>query len=1690
MATKTFHDPLLKSNFASPFLTTRRNEILDLLANSVILPAYILCIDNIITALTKTFPLPALFNLIIWLLALLPLVGIIGANIIWRLGFKGRKRAFAIGFTLILALLFNNTERTIYLFVITFLIIALEFLIKRIIARRKLKIISVNLPILFLTTAILAVTILLFYWINTFPKLSLHISTIKILILAFLLGSTPFPLILGIQDAWASFTEDSHRKQASVVKFLLHLFTRVVLYVILTLMLFLSDDLTNASILALSLMALASGISDLLSRQRANFRNIFRSFQKDYIYRLISPTTSPANLIIALIQKAKGLVQKNLIWIFFLSALIFGGFLLPGFLYWKNPDVDIWKLFNVAILGSFLLILLSIGVMIMQIRARHIVIPFTTVHIGDDAELDIAANIMTHAFVEQLREVTILLNLRQVENLSLRSERGLAVFVTSGLDQDFIDQVRSLGNIETSELKMPFGNIFGLFIQQLAETQVRGTVKRQDDNSIAVWVEFSKRGGRSFGVDLIILPDEVTHEINNDRIIEMANILAVKLVAKLGFHSHLATSWESMHLFLEGLNAAYHRNWWQAIENYQKAVHIEGVTRNSFGYGYYHLGAVLMSQGEISKGMKYLQHAELSGPPLAETQYMLALGLFLQNRDRLHKDRTIFTDIEWRCKTALNMRQDFPEAHHLLGTAYYQRGRLREREWTSKSMVDNEAKLSSKSDPISKHYEDDYSKASHHLRKSIKAYDHAIRYLPNDAQTQSTIFDEQSRLVQDRIAATHRLADALRCLKLYAEADSYYREVLVAYPRNNRTLVDLAKTYTLAKNWGRADEFLRGEVFNHPELYWNKSACFYMGWSQLGGLTEIGNPVKRALDTVIRGYELIANWKQTNPKTAREKILWNAVCWLDYAIHQYPGYLYVWRQMNWLESFKKVVRRFGGASSNAQNIEGIYQLNLGNNENYITFLKLWMAWRILGNAYQNDEDLSELARSVADDLLTHNNQAVFPNPHFGEYYQAMKGIRAEYVSLLEKGDNEHSIKSIRRRKESLLLGEKSYNAWKKSTGAFTTLLNKIDDSVTFGDRWSADIFADLSLLTIKILVEGKAYEYAKQVAELSLELLSKMKERCDNACTDLEMLPLGGKVATYQLSMLYAWQAYAMLMIIDDVATLARINDRKTNPDEIQKLIEHSKILVGHNPLTILSQALLYKHLGFLRQAADELNQLATLVAPFDPHKYIIRDFEKNDSSMQVEEITQPDSASRLYKKERIHGRRQLDTIVNLTNIHYTLASVHALLEEYYLVSMHINTAIGNSPHQDVTAELFLNLAITLNRQEKYDEALTAAEKAIERHVHLSRFHYKSAKTFEPFVLECVLLTNSERYSTALEKAYQVIESVDYKNSMERHLNALNELKIEYSELQQVVDHLSWFESKLKKAIKLYESNIKSVAKRGERFLYSEITDLCLRHDKLSKVINRKQGRNHHRDGLPVQIIFSSQLIALLARDIFEYRVYFSDMLNNISYNWVELNTNLQRAMEYSTSATNRMYELLKNIIDLPENRFDVSRGITKKVKSEFDSIVQATAYYEERLANYLDTKAWAYYKLGKPRDLTMAQNILEDEAIKYGANNATIYYHLARLCITKIEQIWQSIPTKYRVNKNIPSKEAHDITNLLRLSTLYWRQAMGLNQSGNLRARLSRIHERLISYRQEWEKIYRVSTNSAETLDISREKQ
>jgi hypothetical protein len=230
---------------------------------------------------------------------------------------------------------------------------------------------------------------------------------------------------------------------------------------------------------------------------------------------------------------------------------------------------------------------------------------------------------------------------------------------------------------------------------------------------------------------------------------------------------------------------------------------------------------------------------------------------------------------------------------------------------------------------------------------------------------------------------------------------------------------------------------------------------------------------------------------------------------------------------------------------------------------------------------------------------------------------------------------------------------------------------------------------------------------------------------CEEDHSNEGRLFLGGKVAYYQLSTLYAWEAYAELSIKEDVATKARLNLSEYFPDldYLDGLIQSALSIHSHNPLALFVKSILYKQRGLTHLAADQLTRLTSIVAPFNPHKYIRRDFTKKTSSPITQDssrFSQTTSPQLYLLKEKVHGRRQIDNIINLANIHFELASIYVATDEIQFVVSHLNQAISYSTSNDMTAELFLHLAVLLTKQELFQEALAATEEAKERNRGLS----------------------------------------------------------------------------------------------------------------------------------------------------------------------------------------------------------------------------------------------------------------------------------------------------------------------------------------------------------------------------------
>ena len=1659
MAALKVHSLPARETILSPFPTKRRKEILDLLANIIIFPAYLLVFKGIVEGIGNYFALKELVRTVIWIVSGLPILNMLSANIYWRPGFWKRKRVFAISIALLL-FFFLHVEYIVHqVFLITSTLLLFEFFLQRLLARNKF----LSNPLRPGVVSLVIVNVLL---LGILGILILYYSSLYIFIPPWLIRAplfisifviTPFPIYFGINDTRKSYKREMRFSLPTRIGFLWRIFSRMFIFICFLSILLISNDVMSVSLLGLALILLVANPNDLISQQRANIQYIFRRIRQETIHQLISTSLPPVNPLARLWNWITSPIKKNIIWFLFIFAWGMGSILLPIFLYTKNIEKNLLILMTIGLVTGFVLASLTIIYWMIQITPKHVVIPFKTINGNEDPGLEVIANLTTQAFVERLKNISVLLNLRQVENLSLRNSGSLAVFVASGQDKELIEQVRALGNIDTKDIKIPFGNLLAPLIANLIETRVYGSVQRKEDRTIAIWVEYQQRDGRTVAVDMAFLPENSALDIDRDTINQIASTLAVKLVFNLGGYAHLASSWKSLQLFINGLDAAYHRNWWHAIACYRKAVHMEEAARNTFGYGYYHLGVMLLFQGEINQGMRYLELAETVGPPLPETQYMLALGRFYQFRNELHIIRSVFADIINGCQSALKLRPDFPEAYHLMATAYYQRGRLRERTYTRyyKDLTESPYRI----DPIARGYADDYHKSLNYFFKAVVQYDRSIRRLPDDINALSTTFDEKAQLVQDRMSAAHRLADSLRCLERFPEAEGYYQQMLIAYPRNSRALIDIAKTYCLSGNWGQADQFLRTEVFNHPELEWNKSANFYMGWSQIGGVAENGDPFIRVIDWLIRKYEEVGNRGRITTNKQNKRILDDAVNCLDFAYQQYPAYTFRWRQLDWLPAFEDVLSRYKKECRNGQNPHQVYKSIIDEEHCNMAQLRYWLAWRILGNAYVPDLNILELASSIADVRL---DPKVAPLDEFQSCFDSLLMLRERYYEQLQRDENIRSIKNIDRRRTCLALADCGRQQLIRVKDYVTNISKKINGSpITFQERWAMDVFAELSIFTIKLMVEGKAYEYARGLAHE----LGKILEHFLFGMSDLESssswMPLGRKVAYYQLSSLYAWESFSLMATLDDIATQARLEARdgqKINDfvlQDAEALIQKSRNLVSVHPLAIYSQALLNKKLGLFREAADDLIMLEQILLPLDPHKYLSRETVRPPMAVS-KDISRLDATTDLSKRERIHGRLQFDNVVNQTQIHITLASVFVSLDEMRLVTDHLMLAISHCPYEDLTAELFLDLTHIFDQQHRFEEALTASEEAKNLHLSLTPFDHQIIKRLEPFILECVLTTNIGEYSIALEKDAQLKEMIQFENFIEDH----KALATEFEAVDERVPLL------LNIMLRKYNHDLAGLRGQFGTRAHNRLASLCLRSDLLANYL--KPAIQAYQDDM-IGAVLSSQLIALFSRDLFEQIVFMCDLYNNSAFNWVELNFNLDEAQQDSQKNIATMENLLLSVAPKWQKTNTSASYSGRQLQNLLDPLTWATTNYEKRLANYIDTLAWNLFRNGQPSKLEKSLHLLKDIALHFDPGLAVIYYHLARICVGQLELVWQGLENPHRNNRKVAAHTAAKIRILLRDAYLYWQHAQGLDKNHSLLARLRLVGVRIELYRERW---------------------
>jgi len=929
------------------------------------------------------------------------------------------------------------------------------------------------------------------------------------------------------------------------------------------------------SSIGLLLFLIASLPNQFLSRQATFQRELLKRYRQTNLRSRFSEDTQLPNSLNRIILRIVNTISLDN------PALIVITSIALGIVEASARNAQIPSLLNALSVGTATFVLGSIlYFFVWSVRhRRYIILPFQTSDQRDETLLSIAA-LIPHNLVDQVQEIGMLLNQRQVETAGRGTSEAMALFVTSGLAPEQLTDFQSLVSIDTpggNAIKSALGTILSIFARLFATEVISGVVRRGKGGRPEIWIEITQRHKKT-SLGKFEVPETLAGDFDEKTLRKLIRGVAVELTLRLGKRGKVASSTVSLNYLLEGLQASKERNWWRAIEAYRSAIRVEESAHGAFGFGYYHLGAALVFQGELDEAKKYLQQAEASSVPGAETQYMLALVSLHDAWDSLDILNIEFHDIVRRCKIALSQRPYFPEAYNLLGAAYYQRAKLLHRQ-NSKCYVsqDEERTKETDSDPkTSQHYITHYKQAVNYFKRSIQQYERGVLRLSNNAELKSTIRDEIRRISREQITAIHRLADAMRSLGRYIEAYSYYSDVLAVFPGNVTTYTDLLKTYCLAGSWQHADELLRREILILPEAFLDVHIQLHAGWIYAGGIASETsamwpNGSAESQPTTLHPSEA-ENPKpdQADVRQARVRQLGFAMSYIDFAIHQRPQYIARWEQTDWQSPFLKACTSFINRPHELDDLRKIYDApivavrELGQDiqkiKNHVIHLKLWLAWRMDSRGYHDPNDpLMKIirseqtgsARTISDKNSLDKDK--YPYPTMREVYKELKAQRQNYVNFLNEVRDSGRLYGMRHRLHKLEWAARSLNFWKEANTVVTNNLIAPNVEITFGARWAIDVYAEQSLFTARLLVEAGAYETAWSVAKQSSKSIVEwlkiwdqkfnLKNRTvDRKRMDFKFTP---RVLRYQLATLKSLQAYAAIYMNQDFVTKVRINAKE-----------------------------------------------------------------------------------------------------------------------------------------------------------------------------------------------------------------------------------------------------------------------------------------------------------------------------------------------------------------------------------------------------------------------------------------------------------------------------------------------------------------------------------------------------------------
>ena len=1035
---------------------------------------------------------------------------------------------------------------------------------------------------------------------------------------------------------------------------------------------------------------------------------------------------------------------------------------LPGLQFTLRTDKLLWFLAPTDLL---LIGLISTGVLLLVYslwyaafrRDRYVITDFgiQTARNDDRPYMEKVAAASRRMLIDELQTTGALLKQRQIENVNFVREDSNALFVTTGLDVDFFDQIQEVVTVEVGSTgrAIDFSRLSQFLVRLLARIRISGGAQRHDDGSIELFVTMRFRSRTSPMFVVRMDPPPGGGDLDDAVIRQRIRELALRLLIALEQVPGCGDSWQALDHFLLGLHASSGQNWWQAIAHYHRTLEASGEAQHArFGLVYYHLGSALVHQGRWEEGRDMLLKAEAFGPAMPETQYMLALTALYMFWGQLHESETVMKEIETRCQTALRMRRHFPEAAHILGTAYYRRGRLIDR---GAAETDEKAAGSSTGDgekKTSRSPQGDYFRATNAFWLALRQYDRTLSRMQRGSRVIGLKTADSEAFSRQRIVVAHQLGDALRGVGKLAEADQFYLDMHAVQRGNIRNIADMLKTYCLGQSWQRAQEFLYRVALMYEPARWDSDVMIHAGWLTSGGALTVSDERKR------RGLAL------------------KAFQYLDYAIYTRPRTAKAWRQTEWRKPFDQLIDTLVSSDATAPAVGGLIaeRDKEGIRLQDARMLKAWIDWRVkLLDQIEHDAkgDASSANNNNPDPLLT--ALMALPDVHT---YCMIAGKAAAFERRIQ---DDRLASGVERFYERSKLAKEAYDAWRKARDRwcdnvlplvlnYRSMPGVEKPLLTFQGRAEFEVYVLLSLLTARLLADAHRYDPLADMARIVTHHMDAFRAHW----MEKNKLPEGSwkpgdeshftfsaRVFRFQFAAMRAWYAYGLLhhehnLISRQVSKVLK-DDFKSIPSSrmeclrlAREQIEQARREVPVHPLVLLVRAQLLNEDGLRLQAIQELKTLLDVIDPFDPK----RDAVGSSQDSGAPSPTSSESRSYRYFIERVAGRQQFACVANPVALCQLMAEYARDIESDAATS-YLNEAVRRSSFRDVDFELFERLGSKFNRLERYDDALAVASAMRLPLEGIRNARDLGVRRFAPDVMEAEAYSRKERYAQAREKA-------------------------------------------------------------------------------------------------------------------------------------------------------------------------------------------------------------------------------------------------------------------------------------------------------------------------------------------------